>query len=116
MIGWILTGWLAFGIINAKWFRKKSNVLQRINDIHWGFLVTFDILMAFLIFSPLYLLRIIDERLYTGETISSFTGRNIILGKIWAKILGKVIDTIFLVLVNQEDHCLKEADKSFCLK
>lgn len=45
------------------------------------------------------------------ETISSKVGRRSIAGERWAKIAEKLIDTLFLILTGQPDHCARSIER-----
>lgn len=103
--------WLAFyiavSIALAFWLRHHFGWAQRLNDCNWQAWVLFDIVAAFLIFWPLYLVGVSDDRPRNGLTISGYCGRNALMGKRWARIASAVIDRLFLILTSQRDHCVK---------
>lgn len=99
--------YLALSVALAFWLRHRFGWAQRINDCNWQAWVLVDIVAAFAIFWPLYLLGIIDDRPGNGLTISGYCGRNALLGKRWAKIASNLIDGLFFILTSQHDHCAK---------
>lgn len=105
MIG--LAFYIALSALVAFWLRHKLPIFQRVNDWNWQAWVLLDIIAAFLIFWPLYLAGVIDDRPRNGLTVSGFCGRNALMGKRWARIASAVIDRLFLILTSQRDHCVK---------
>ena len=99
--------YLAFSIALAFWLRHRFGWAQRLNDMNWQAWVLLDIVAAFLIFWPLYLVGLVDDRPGNGLTISAYCGRSALMGKRWAKMASAVIDQLFLVLTSQSDHCAK---------
>ena len=75
--------------------------------MNWQAWVLADIVAAFLIFWPLYILGLVTDRPGNGLTISAYCGRNAMLGKRWAKIASAGIDRLFRILTSQSDHCAK---------
>lgn len=90
---------LAFGL------RHIWPPFQRLNDANWQAWVLIDIVAAFLIFWPLYILGLLTDRPGNGLTISGYCGRNAALGHRWARIAAAMIDWLFLALTSQRDHC-----------
>ena len=105
MIGLAL--YLAASLALAFWLRQRFGWAQRLNDCNWQAWVLVDIVAAFAIFWPLYLLGVIDDRPGNGLTISGYCGRNALLGHRWAKIAAAMIDWLFFTLTSQRDHCAK---------
>ena len=103
--------WIALYVVLsallAFWLRHRFPWAQRLNDCNWQAWVLLDIIAAFLIFWPLYLAGVIDDRPRNGLTVSGFCGRNALMGKRWARIASAVIDRLFLILTSQRDHCVK---------
>lgn len=95
---------IGFMVLVAR-FRKRSILLQRINDLNWQSLVLLDIIAAFLIFWPLYLVGVVEDRPLNGQTISAICGDGTEKGYRWAHIASETINLIFLVLTSQRDHC-----------
>ena len=96
-----LSAIIAFGL------RRHFGWAQRLNDCNWQAWVLLDIVAAFLIFWPLYLVGVVDDRPGNGLTISAYCGRSALMGHRWAKIAAQVIDWPFLILTSQRDHCAK---------
>ena len=105
MIGLAL--YVAASLALAFWLRQRFGWAQRLNDCNWQAWVLVDIVAAFAIFWPLYLLGVIDDRPGNGLTISGYCGRNALLGHRWAKIAAAMIDWLFFTLTSQRDHCAK---------
>lgn len=103
----IVCYYLIFSIINASFLRKYFKFAQRINDVNWQLLVLIDIIVAFFLFGPFYILGWVTELPGDGQTISSYLYRNSIKNKTWANLSVKIIDKIFNVLTGQEYHCKK---------
>lgn len=99
--------YIALSALVAFWLRHHFEWAQRINDFNWQAWVLVDIVAAFAIFWPLYLMGAIDDRPRNGLTVSGYCGRNTLMGKRWAKIASAVIDRLFLILTSQRDHCVK---------
>lgn len=103
----ILVYYLTFSIINASFLRKYLKVAQRINDVNWQLLVLIDIIVAFFLFGPFYILGWVTELRGDGQTVSSYSYRNAIKGKSWAIISVRIIDKVFNMLTGQQEHCKK---------
>lgn len=99
--------YVAASLALAFWLRHRFGWAQRINDCNWQAWVLLDIVAAFCLFWPLYLMGVIDDRPGNGLTISGYCGRNALLGKRWARIAASFIDRLFLILTSQRDHCRK---------
>ncbi len=99
--------YIAVSIALAFWLRHHFGWAQRLNDCNWQAWVLLDIVAAFLIFWPLYLVGVVGDRPGNGLTISAYCGRSALMGKRWAKIAAQVIDWPFFILTSQRDHCAK---------
>lgn len=103
--------WLALYLLSslavAFWLRHHFAWAQRLNDCNWQAWVLLDIVAAFCLFWPLYLLSVVDDRPGNGLTISAYCGRNALMGRRWARIASALIDRLFRALTSQRDHCAK---------
>lgn len=97
----------ALSTLVAFLLRHKLPFFQRVNDWNWQAWVLLDIIAAFLIFWPPYLVGVIDDRPRNGLTVSGYCGRNALMGKRWARVASAVVDRLFLILTSQRDHCVK---------
>ena len=83
-------------------------ILSRLSKVTLQILISVDQSAAIIISTPIYMI-------FGGpcpnadETISSIVGRNAQQGKLWARICGKFIDTIFGAL-GQKNHCRKSIE------
>lgn len=89
--------------------RKTCGFFQRINDANWQALIVVDIVVAYFIFWPLYLVYILPSRPLPWATISATCGYYAREGKRWSIASAKIIDFIFLKVTGEKDHC----DKSY---
>ena len=107
MIGYFVLIYTLFSILCA--FRLRSNIpfAQRITDFNWQVLVLIDIIAAFVIFAPFYVIGLVDHHPGNGQTISSFSYRNHIQDKMWAAVMVTLIDKLFHITTSQENHCEK---------
>jgi hypothetical protein len=104
---WGVVIWIALAVITGKWLRQRVPWFQRLNDFNWQALVLVDVVAAFVIFWPLYLLAVLDDRPLPWSTISTMCGYYALQGKAWAKISASLIDALFFALTGQRGHCLK---------
>lgn len=63
--------YIAVSIALAFWLRHHLGWAQRLNDCNWQAWVLADIVAAFLIFWPIYLVGLVDDRPGNGLTISA---------------------------------------------
>jgi hypothetical protein len=100
-----LAAYVLFAVVVAKWLRQRVPWFQRVNDFNWQLLVLVDVVAAFAIFWPLYLLAVIDDRPLPWTTISTMFGYYALQGKAWARIGASLVDPLFLALTGQREHC-----------
>lgn len=103
---WFLV-WAVLAAATAKWLRHWLPWFQRLNDCNWQLLLLVDIIVAFCIGWPLYLLGVLNDRPLAWTTISTMCGYYALQDRAWAKLGSKLIDSLFLVLTEQDQHCLK---------
>lgn len=99
--------YIALSLAIAFWLRRHFGWAQRLNDCNWQAWVLVDIVAAFLIFWPLYIVGLVDDRPGNGLTVSGYCGRSALLGRRWARLVSAVIDCLFFILTRQRDHCAK---------
>lgn len=97
--------YLALAGSTGVWLRHRFALFQRMNDFHWAALVLFDIVAAFALFWPLYLIGVLTKRPLPWTTISTFCAACSAEGKPWAAKSAAVINALFFVLTSQRDHC-----------
>jgi len=103
--------WLAFyiavSIALAFWLRHHFGWAQRLNDCNWRLLTMIDEQAAFLIFTPLYLAGLFPRKPMVGDTVSSLLWFGEWAGGGWYKPVRKAVDSLFMILTSQRDHCAK---------
>jgi hypothetical protein len=107
---WLLA-YLTLSLATAFWLRQRFAVFQRLNDLNWQALVTLDVVAAFAIFWPLYLVKLLKERPLPWATISATCGYYARDNRLWAQTAELAIDGVFLALTSQSNHCRKAYEK-----
>lgn len=107
---WLIIAYLALALATAFRLRKRWAVFQRLNDLNWAALVLIDIVAAFALFWPLFLIGVLRERPLPWTTISTMCGCYARQGKLWAQAGELAIDGLFLALTSQSGHCRKSFD------
>lgn len=103
----ILSSYLVVALTTAFWLRHLAPFFQRLNDLNWQALVTLDVIAAFVIFWPLYLVGVLRDRPLPWATISTFCAACALQDRPWALKATAAIDALFFVLTSQREHCLK---------
>lgn len=107
MILALLLLWLVVAVMTAVALRQRFAFFQRLNDLHWQLLVLIDIVAAFAIFWPLYLIGVLAPRPGPWVTISTHCAACALQDRPWAVKAAAVIDVLFFVLTSQRDHCMQ---------
>lgn len=99
--------WLVIAAMTAVSLRHHSAFFQRLNDLHWQALLLIDIVAAFILFWPLYVVGLMAPRPGPWVTISTHCWACSLDGARWAVKAVAAIDALFFVLTSQRDHCAK---------
>lgn len=108
---WAFIAWLLTAALVAVWLRHRLTFFQRLNDLNWAALVLVDIVAAFVLFWPLYLVGLLAPRPGPWVTISTHCAACSLEDRTWAIKAAVVIDALFFVLTSQRDHCAKSYER-----
>lgn len=104
---WVILAYLALALATAFGLRHRWAPFQRLNDLNWAALVLIDIVAAFAIFWPVYVIGLLRDRPLPWTTISTMCGCYARQKRLWAEVGELAIDGLFLALTSQSDHCRK---------
>ncbi len=103
----LVLAYIAASALTGFYLRHRWAWAQRLNDANWQAWVLADIAAAFVLFWPLYIAGVLHDRPASGQTISTYLGRNAAAGRRWALAAARIIDALFRVLTSQRNHCAK---------